>query len=120
MLARVFAPVLVPVRVNVLAPVAKALVPTPLMPLKPRVVVPVKLRVSDEVAPEASSVAPPLPMLKRRLVLCAPLPVYFSVPLSITRLVLVTAAAPMLLLEPPLARAATFKMLPLPMPVARE
>ena len=119
MLVSVLAPVLVPARVRVRGPVSAALVPIPLMPLKPRAPVPVKLIVSVAVVPEALRVAPPSPMLKRRLVLWAPLPANFRVPLSMTRAVANVEATPMLLLEPPSERSAMTRVLPLPIPVAR-
>ena len=122
MLVSVLAPVFVPVRVKVRIPVSTAEVPAPLIPLKPIEPAPRKLRVSAEVAPEASKVAPPpllsaLPMLNRRFVLWAPLPEYLSVPPSSRRFVAVTAAAPRLPATPPLERFATTSVLPAPMAV---
>ena len=122
-LVSVLAPVFVPVRVKVRIPVSAAEVPAPVIPVKPIGPAPRKLRVSAEVAPEASKVAPPpllaaLPMLKRRSVLWAPLPAYRSVPPSRSRLPDAVVAMPRLPATPPLERFATTSVLPAPMPVS--
>jgi len=73
--------------------------------------VPVLLMVSAPV-PEASSVAPLTPMVKRRSVVTVP-PVYCSVPPLIIRFAAALVELPMLLTVPPSASVLTASVPPL-------